>query len=216
MSVIEGQTGFVDADDVLTQTGNIGSQLAFGSRYFDIRPVIASGVFKTGHYSDLDVIGFQGADGQAISEVISEINAFTSSNAELIVLNLSHDLNTDSGYGSLTQSDWNNLFQQLTGLNHLFVAPNPTSVDLTSLSLNTFIGGGQAAVLVIAQPSDSSITLGSFATRGFYTYSQYNAFNSFANSDNLNTMINDQLTKMRSVRTSPTSQLFLLSWTLTQ
>ena len=29
-------------------------------------------------------------------------------------------------------------------------------------------------------------------------------------------MINDQLSKMRSVRTSPTSQLFLLSWTLTQ
>ncbi|KAF7791997.1 hypothetical protein EIP86_003024 [Pleurotus ostreatoroseus] len=216
MSVIEGKTGFVTDEDVLTQTQNIGQQLTFGSRYFDLRPVIASGVFKTGHYSDLDVIGFQGADGQAFSEIISELNAFTASNAELVVLNLSHDLNTDSGYGTLTQSDWNNLFQQMTGINHLFIAPNPTTVDLTSMTLNQFIGSGQAAVLVIVQPSGSGISLGSFATQGFYTYSQYNAYNSYADTDNLTTMINDQLTKMRSVRTSPTSQLFLLSWTLTQ
>lgn len=216
MSVIEGKTAFVTNEDVLTQTGNIGSQLSFGSRYFDLRPVIASGVFKTGHYSEIEIVGWQGADGQAFSEIISELNAFTASNAELIVLNLSHDLNTDSGYGTLTQSDWNNLFTQMLGINHLFIAPNPTSVDLTTMTVNQFIGGGNAAVLVIAQPSDSSITLGSFATQGFYTYGQYNAYNNYADTDDLDTMISDQLSKMRSIRTSPTSQLFLLSWTLTQ
>ncbi|PSR84202.1 hypothetical protein PHLCEN_2v5490 [Hermanssonia centrifuga] len=215
MSVITGKTAFVDADDVLTQTGSIASQLTFGSRYFDIRPVIASGVFKTGHYSDISIVGWQGADGQAISDIINEINAFTASNAELIVLNLSHDLNTDSGYGALTQTDWNNLLQQLTGINHLFVAPNPTSVDLTSMTLGQFIGNGQAAVLVITQPS-GSISLGSFATQGFYTYSQYNAYNSYSDTDSLSTMVSDQINKMKTVRTSPTSQLFLLSWTLTQ
>ena len=163
MSVIEGKTAFVTDEDVLTQTGNIGSQLQLGSRYFDLRPVIASGQFKTGHYSKLDIVGWQGADGQAFSEIISELNAFTANNAELIVLNLSHDQNTDSGYGALTQTDCNNLFQQMTGINHLFVAPNPTSIDLTSMTVNQFIGGGQAAVLVIIQPSGSGISLGSFA-----------------------------------------------------
>lgn len=216
MSVIEGKTGFVTSEDVLTQTQNIGQQLALGSRYFDIRPVIASGVFKTGHYSDLDILGFQGADGQAMSEIITELNAFTASNAELVILNLSHDMNTDSGYGSLTQANWNSLFQQMTGIEHLFVAPNPTTVDLTSMTLNQFIGSGSAAVLVIVQPSGSGISLGSYATQGFYLYSQYNAYNSYADTDSLSSMMSDQLTKMRSIRTSPTSQLFLLSWTLTQ
>ena len=53
-------------------------------------------------------------------------------------------------------------------------------------------------------------------TREFYPYNQYNADNNYADTDDLQTMINDQLTKMRSVRTSSKSQLFLLSWTLTQ
>ncbi|KAI0342816.1 PLC-like phosphodiesterase [Trametopsis cervina] len=216
MSNITGKTAFVDAGDVLTQSKNIGAQLSLGARYFDVRPVIASGHFAAGHYSQIEIVGWQGADGQTFDDMISQINAFTASNKELIILNLSHDLNTDSGYLSLTQDEWNRLFQQLTGLNNLFVAPNPTTVDLTTLTLNQYIGNGQAAVVIVVQPGNSSITLGNYATRGFYRYSQFNAYNSYADTDDLDTMITDQLNKMRTVRTSQDSQLFLLSWTLTQ
>lgn len=220
MSKIDGHTGFSgNPDVVLTQTDDIAGQLAFGARYFDIRPVIASGAYKTGHYSKLDVIGWQGANGQSFSSIVQEINAFTSQNKELIVLNLSHDLDTDAAdrnYSAFTQEQYNGMLAELAGLNNLFIAPNPTQVDLTTLTLNQFIGNGAAAVIVIVQPNNGSVTLGDYAQRGFYTYSQFNAYNSYSDTNDLGKMTSDQLSKLRSVRTNPNAQLFLLSWTLTQ
>ncbi len=76
MSVVTGRTGFADSGIVITQSRDIGQQLALGARYFDIRPVIAGGAFKTGHYSKIPVnpIGWQGADGQTIQDIIRQIN----------------------------------------------------------------------------------------------------------------------------------------------
>ncbi|THG95539.1 hypothetical protein EW026_g6133 [Hermanssonia centrifuga] len=218
MSLIDGSTFFGDdADHVLTQTLSVGGQLANGARYFDLRPVISSGIFKTGHYSTLPVVGYQGANGESFSQIISEINAFTSVNAELIILNLSHDLNTDSGYGSLTQANWNQLFQQLSGLSHLYVAPNPTTIDLSTLPLSQFIGQGSAAVIVLVDAGDTTVTLGSYASRGFYnSTTQFPLFDSYANTNDLSTLESDQLTKLAQNRTSWNSSEFLLSWTLTQ
>lgn len=218
MSVVDGKTALANENNVLTQTVAIGTQLSLGARYFDTRPVIADGAFKAGHYSDVEVLGWQGANGQSFSEIVDEINAFTEKNKELIVLNVSHDRNTDEGrdYKALTQEEWDRLFEQLTAINHLFVAPDPTNVDLTTLTLNQFIGNGEAAVLVIVQPDAPETSLGEYANRGFYFYKQFDAYNVYANSDKLETTVSDQLDKMRSVRPSPDSQLFLLSWTLTQ
>lgn len=218
MSIIGTSTAFANSENTQTQTQNLGTQLALGSRYFDLRPVISDGVFTAGHYSDVTVVGWQGADGQSLSDIINEINAFTATNKELIILNLSHDLNTDVGrdYRSLNQAEWNELYAQLSGINNLFVAPNPSTVDLSSLTVNQFIGSGQAAVVCIVQPSDSSISLGPYTTRGFYTYSQFNVYNNYSNTDNLGTMQSEQMQQLRSVRSSPDGQPFLLSWTLTQ
>ncbi|THG95538.1 hypothetical protein EW026_g6132 [Hermanssonia centrifuga] len=189
MSFVDGSTFLSSADHVLTQTLSVGGQLANGARYFDLRPVISSGIFKTGHYSTLPIIGYQGANGESFSQIISEINAFTAANAELIILNLSHDLNTDSGYGSLTQANWNQLFQQLSGLSHLYVAPNPTTIDLSTLPLSQFIGLGSAAVIVLVDAGDKTVTLGSYASQGFYnSITQFPLFNSYADSNDLSTL----------------------------
>ncbi|KAI0766796.1 PLC-like phosphodiesterase [Irpex lacteus] len=220
MSVVTGRTGFADSGIVITQSRDIGQQLALGARYFDIRPVIAGGAFKTGHYSKIPVnpIGWQGADGQTIQDIIRQINEFTANNKELIILNFGHDLNTDVGrdYRPFNQDEYNRLFEILTGIENLYVVEgeDPTTVDLTTLPLNRFIGSGRAAVLAIIEPR--SIQVGDYSRRGFYKYPQFNAYNSYANKNDLDDMINDQLDKMRKVRSSPDSQLFLLSWTLTQ
>ncbi|KAJ6510441.1 PLC-like phosphodiesterase [Mycena sanguinolenta] len=218
MSQINGGTFFSDAANTQTQTLGIAAQLAAGSRYFDIRPVITDGTYSTGHYSDISAIdSWQGSNGQSISSVISDINSFTSSNNELVIINLSHAYDTDAGnsnYPIFTQDQWNALFAELTAINHLYVDPNPTTVDLTSLPLSTFIGSSPA-VLVIVQPDDT-VDLGDYASRGFYQYSQLNAYNEYADTNTLSTMESDQLTKMAAQRTSPDSSYFLLSWTLTQ
>ncbi|KAJ7262771.1 PLC-like phosphodiesterase [Mycena haematopus] len=218
MSEITGGTFFSDAANTQTQTLSIGNQLVAGSRYFDIRPVITDGSYSTGHYSDVSAIdSWQGSNGQTISDVISDINSFTSSNNELIIINLSHAYDTDAGnsnYPIFTQAQWNALFQQLTGINHLFVAPNPTTVDLTTLTLSTFIGSSPAVVVII-QP-DNSVSLGDYASKGFYQYSQLNAYNEYADTATLSTMESDQLTKLAAQRGNPDQSYFLLSWTLTQ
>lgn len=218
MSIVDGKTPLANESNVITQSVSVGTQLSLGARYFDVRPVIANGRFKTGHYSDIDVLGWQGANGQSFQQIIDEINAFTVNNKEFIVLNISHDRNTDDGrdYRALSQEEWNRLLEELTGINHLFVAPDPVNVDLTRLTLKEFIGNGEAAVVVIAQPDAPGLTLGDYAYRGFYFYKQFDAYNSYSDSDDLGHMVSDQLNKMRLVRPNPDGQLFLLSWTLTQ
>lgn len=219
MYTLNGGTAFSDSANTQTQTLTVGQQLNAGSRYFDIRPVISDGQFVTGHYSDVTQIkSWQGSNGESMANIINDINSFTNSNQELVIINLSHAYDTDLGnsnYPALTQDQWNSLFQQMTGINHLFVAQNPSSVDLTTQTLNTFIGNGAAAVLVIVQP-DNSISLGDFANKGFYNYGQLNAYNNYADTDSLSGMENDQLNKMASQRSNPDASYFLLSWTLTQ
>ncbi|KAF9022695.1 PLC-like phosphodiesterase [Hymenopellis radicata] len=225
MSEINGGTAFSDAANTQTQTLSIGGQLTAGSRYFDIRPVITAGTYSTGHYSDITAIdSWQGSNGQSIADVISDINSFTSANKELVIINLSHAYDTDAGnsdYPIFTQGQWDALFDQLTGINHLYVDPNPTdvdpnptAVDLSTVTLSTFIASSPA-VVVIVQPDDT-IDLGDYASQGFYHYSQLNAYNEYADTSTLSTMESDQLAKMAAQRGTPDQSYFLLSWTLTQ
>ncbi|KAH7106736.1 PLC-like phosphodiesterase [Auriculariales sp. MPI-PUGE-AT-0066] len=220
MSRITGGTAFGRDCNSLTQTANIAGQLAAGSRYFDVRPVITGGLFSTGHYTgDASVLDtFQGANGQPISEIISQVNAFTASNKELVVINLSHSLNTDVGtsnYRSFNQDEWNRVLTQLMGLNNLLVASslpsgfNATSGDLSALKLNQLIGGRAAVVLVVENGADLSSWFG----KGVFSYGQYGGvYNSYSDSNNKDTVRNDQIDKL----VNQHGTLHLVSWTSTQ
>lgn len=215
---VPGTLGAAPCNTVAQVTGVLG-QLQLGVRYFDIRPVISGNQFLTGHYTNTNTaLGWQGANGQSIASIINDVNEYTAANQELVILYLSHDLNTDVGepnYSPFTQDNWNDLFEQLTGLNQLFVAPSPASVDLTMLTLSSYIGS-QAAVVVVVEPSDSSITLGDYSTKGFYMPGNFSVFNQYSDTNDLGTMENDQLNKLRTQRPNPDAGYFLLSWTLTQ
>ena len=211
-----GTAGAFDCNS-LTQTAGVAGQLAAGARYFDVRPAISGGEYYTGHYSDLGNVTWQGANGQSVQSIVDDVNAFTAGNAELVILDLSHDLNTDVGndaYRNFNQGEWDALFALLAGsLQHLFVAPgDSTSVDLTLLTLDQFIGAGTPAVVVIFSPGDASTGLGAYHGQGFYTYAQLNAYNSYSNTNDAATMVADQLAKLQ----VPGVAYRLLSWTLTQ
>ena len=214
---------FSDSCNTQTQTSGILGQLQAGSRYFDIRPVISGGQYLTGHYSDIgsgSTNTWQGGNGQSIQSIISDINTFTASNGELIILNLSADLDTDLGNGSyapFTQAQWNTLLSTLQeGISNLFVYSASGSFDLSTLPLNTYIGNGSAAVVVIVSPSASGISLGSYANQGFYSAANFPSYNVYSDTNDLDTMISDQFSKMQVQRPNPDSVFFLLSWTLTQ
>lgn len=218
MSTISGGRFLGDTTgkgDSITQTNNIGGQLQLGARFFDIRPVMAGGQFATGHYTNRD-----GANGELLTTIIAEINAFTADNAELIILDLSHGLDTDSGaWNPLTQGQWNNLLDLLTGhtagqvgLNARFVAPAGVS-DLTTLTLNDFIGSGKAAVVIVVE---DSVDVTKYAGCGVYPGSALNAFNKYTDSNDAAAMAADQMSKLLNYPRQPGNNFFVLSWTVTQ
>lgn len=216
MSVITTSTSsFITRDNTITQLAGIDQQLALGSRYFDIRPAIIDDQYYTGHYSHIAVLGWQGGSGQTIDQIIQQINNFTTENKELIILNLSHGYNGDAGFRHFNQSEWDTLLQKLTSINDLFFVNDTSAVDISTYTLNEFIGGGNASVVVVFSPGDSA-TLGPYANRGFFYNSQFDVYNNYTNTNDLQTMETDQINKLHQQRSSPSSPLFLLSWTLSE
>ena len=212
-------TAFASPCNTVTQTSLIAGQLQLGARYFDIRPVIHGEEYYTGHYTQLSIAGinsWQGANGQSMASVISDINSFTRDNPELVILYLSHDLDTDVGnskYTAFSQGQWNSLLTLMQGITDLKAV---TTGDLSQLTLNDYIGQGRAAVIVVVDPSGSNIEIGSYANKGFYSAGQYTIYNEYSDTNDLKHMTTDQLAKMQAQRSSADAPLFLLSWTLTQ
>jgi hypothetical protein len=213
MSKLDGNTAFANTQNTVTQNLDIAGQLTYGARYFDIRPVISGGIFKTGHYNQV-LCCWDGGNGQSIDDVITQVNGFLAQYQELVILDLSHGLDSDNGYGELTPTQWDQLLQKLLGLNHRYVAPQNIS-DLSLLTLQEFIGTGPA-VLVILDQDAQNVSLQSYEGSGFYSSDLFSVYNEYSNTDNADTMIGDQLAKLKAQRTDPDSGLFLLSWTLTQ
>ena len=210
---------FLVSDFTRTQTFEIYYQLDSGSRYLDVRPHLSEGRHWTGHY-----MGKLGARGQSMESIVDDINRFTATNAELIVVNLSHDTQCDDEFRHYNRDEWHSLLQQLLGLNRLFILPADSgATTLLDLKLADLIGGGRAAVVVVIEPNDP-LDLGEFAGRGFYPPALFGVFNSFANTDDCVRLREDQLRKLAAHGAAAAlaaeqhgdKSLFLLSWTLTQ
>jgi hypothetical protein len=215
MSTITDGTFFGNACNTITQTLGILGQLNAGARFFDIRPTLSGTTYSTGHYSGTgSILNFQGCSGQVMSSIIADVNAFTATNQELIVLYLSHDMVTSAGYVPFTQDQYSGMLQQMLGINDLFPLQNP-NIDLTTQTLSSFIGNGRAAVIVVVDAQ--GIALGDFATKGFYQPgTSFQVDNRFTGTPDLATMQSNQYSNLQTARTTPDSPYFLLSWTLTQ
>jgi hypothetical protein len=212
MSALNGHTFFSNEQNTVTQGMDISGQLANGARFFDVRPVVAGGVFVTGHYSYVNQFNsWQGGNGQSLDQIIDQVNDFLGQNQELVILDLSHTVDTDNDYQALSQDQWNQLLTQLMGLQHRYGAP-PNTADLSTLTLRDFIGSSPAVIVIF----EDAVNLGSFANQGFYSSSYFHIYNSYSNSDDPSVMEADQLQKMQQQRPNPDAAPFLLSWTLTQ
>lgn len=202
-----------------TQLLNFYDQLVAGSRYFDLRPVISGGEFKAGHYSELEDI-WLGGNGEKVSDIIKQVNDFTAKYKELVIINLSHTLDTDNDYKDLSQDQWNKLFDQLKGINNRFTADKPGSHDFTGNTLGSFITD-RASVFIFAQ-LPSGISLGDYANQGFFTQDNFPIYDSYSNSNDAETMKKDQLSKLKTERNlvaddaKRKDKFHIFSWTLTQ
>jgi hypothetical protein len=59
------------------------------------------------------------------------------------------------------------------------------------------------------------VKLGSYEASGVFAKSSFSLYDSYADKDNAEDVIRNQIEKMTTQRTSPISGMFLLSWTLT-
>ena len=192
----------------LTQTVSVGKQLEYGARYFDIRPVIvANGEYATGHYGSLKDILWFGANGQKLDDIVNDINAFTANHRELIIINLSHSLNTDDRIikkHSFIQEEWDGAFKILGKINFLYA----TQKNLKKTTLNEFIEKQSAVFIVLEENAD----LGDYQRKGFYYKSDFDVVNEYSDKNTVYEMANIQFERMKQNR----DNYFLLSWTLTQ
>ncbi|MBI6547777.1 hypothetical protein [Xenorhabdus lircayensis] len=214
MSLITWKTTWAFECNTLTQSNNILGQLKLGIRYFDIRPVLSDGIFFTGHYKDLGV--WEGSNGESLDSIIYEINTFTKTHNELIIIRLDHSLCLDVGilerYRSFKESEWLNLFYTLTGIDHLYY--HNGTCNISDVTLNTLTDNGtHSAVLLFVETEDTNVTLQEYNNNGFFYLSELNMYHKYSNTSSILKLSSDQIKKMNDY--APT-HYFELLWTLTQ
>lgn len=139
-------------------------------------------------------------------------------------MKISHTLNTDNGpknYTQFNQDEWNRLFEELKRIKARIVNAVAGNDDLTQWPLNKFIGSDKAAVLIIANEIDNGV-IGSYQREGIFSRDNFpSLFDSYANSNELGVMQEDQLRKLKENRNIVPDEkarkdgFFLLSWFLT-
>lgn len=161
-----------------------------------------------------------GGNGEDLSTIIQQVNDFTAKYKELVIINISHSIDTDKDYKDLSQAQWNDLFTTLTKLNYRFTINNPSTTDLSRYKLADFITDRASILLIVELPRD--ITLGAFANQGIYTSANFPTYNAYSKTNNLATMQQDQLAKLRAQRKivgnagARKGVFHVFSWTLTQ
>ncbi|MCB1713810.1 MAG: hypothetical protein KDK04_00725 [Candidatus Competibacteraceae bacterium] len=200
-----------------TQNHTILGQLQAGSRYFDIRPVLYNGTMYTGHYAVHKDLGTLGCNGQSIADILADVNNYLKRGKDLVILKFSHYFDRDSG-GAFSDSQMKMLLTQVTSALQplLYSGPVPSG-GLQSTKVNDFIGSGGKVLAVFDGLSDSLKS----QYKGVYSYADKGnsgdlvVYDRYANSNDLDTMISDQLNKLDNPA-NHRGNLFLLSWTLTQ
>jgi hypothetical protein len=193
----------------LTQTKDIAGQLNLGTRFFDIRPGLRGGKLFCAHGDTK--LGGMGATGQSIDDVIRQVNAFTDTHNELVILNISHGMNMDkSGFPNFSSAEWKTVFDTLSiGLkNRVF---QPAYADLSRTKLNDLLKGNQEVIILCAE---NSYTLPvALQWNGFFsTKDNFAILDRYADKKNWREMYDDQRDKLA----TNGADYFLLSWTLTQ
>lgn len=209
MSDLTHSTFLSVEENTLTQWADIAGQLSAGIRYFDLRPVISAGIFVSGHYSKIGD-SWIGGNGQSLSSIIDQVNAFLSNNKELVILDLSHMSNTDEDWRGLDDEEYGRLFTELERIEHRCTSV-PLDTDLSVLPLSSFISDTASVIVIISDAVPIPLPPNS----GIFPHDTLHIFNSFANTPLASAMRSDQIEKLAAQRTSRDSPMFLLSWTLT-
>jgi hypothetical protein len=146
------------AHNTVTQSKDTFQQLIGGARIFDIRPVHLGGTFYCGHFSQLGSL-MVGGTGRKIENIVKDINSFNSQHpGELIIIDISHQMNTDKKFRDLTPALWENLFHELVKIEALWFPPtSDLPDDLSTLPLSSFIAPGSKSSVLVRLPNGAPL-----------------------------------------------------------
>lgn len=145
--------------NTLTQSHGVYAQAENGARYFDIRPVIRKGEFYVGHFSRVArplwvLVGPDvGGTGSLIQDIVHDINRFNDDfPGELVILDISHDMDIDNGFRHFNMDEWYELYSILDGIVDLWIPQTSGPLDLSTVPLSTFIKPGSRSATIIRLP----------------------------------------------------------------
>jgi hypothetical protein len=191
------------------------NQLMFGSRYLDIHPVSKNGKFYSGFYHKTQRLisssssngegssgkssffaegeqqppryEWEGALGQSLHSIITDINNFTSYFKELVIVSLTNDHNLDNeGYPGFTAEEYNTFFRKITSsLQNLYIVPKASIgskaendnefegsdiTDFTLLPLHSLIANKACVIVLVDCPVEY---LKEWSNHGIYHLSSF-------------------------------------------
>jgi len=199
-----------------TQDLSIASQLNYGIRWFDLRPLYDSGtgtIYMWHGDPSLYVTG------PKLADVLDQMKSFLQTHEELVILKFSHFLNfNDTTYAQLAQ-------QIVKALEPWLVEKTPNGKRLADVTLYEYVSGGGAALAVMDQTYFFKNR-----TPGLWHYRDWDkddaangdlrVYDSYADMWTYSNMKADQIGKFDSYDgickpANVICDLFLLSWTLT-
>lgn len=154
--------------------------------------------------------------GQDFDSIVQQLNSFTASNGELVVLYVSHAMKFDNWERDdvpiLTSQEWDSFLTYMQSkVSNLSTKITDTTTDITQMTLNSLIGKG-AQVLVIADANE--VLWDKWAGKGFIKRSQFYYPEETLQAETVNALVPNQTGYLKQYRTSPDSAIFGVSWVL--
>ena len=172
----------------LAQEMDIAEQLNAGIRYFDLRPYCENGEFYIHH----SLVGVK------MESLLQDFSSYLSTiKKELIIIKVSHFCNFNSEQHKVLAYMFYHHFN-----NYLYKGTG----SIPETEFGTFVNDGPCVILWY----ENSTVCDSWD--GFYR--NIGVYDRYSNTEDYNSMKDDQLAKLKSVGGS-SGRLFLLSWTLT-
>lgn len=207
--------------NTVTQTKNIYHQLMAGSRFFDIRPLVREGdpstKWRTAHVSNVPVVGMEGCEGEKKQQIIDELCSFFDDSIhknELVILKLSHCYKyVRCGFfkglaESLSQNERDRLYLDLTSrLPDDLLVKCHDDCNLMDMTLKEILAKGNIILLMEGDVSAKEI--------GVFNFKDLPIYDEYANTNDYNKMIHDQMKKLQHQYHRYPNKLFLFSDTLT-
>ena len=211
--------------NTVTQTSDIGGQLSYGARYFDIRPVIekeaeGSEWIGAGHVQEVSsqTYGCIGEDRESIYENLNNFFADEDHSKELVILKVSHCATNPNWahYESCSNTKIDQMARDMA-LNldqHLVKCDNCNILDMT---LNEILSLGNIILVVTSGDNEVRDTANGIFSWGYSCKKcDYYVIDDYTNTEDFEEMRSGQYELLSDYDNHDRDdQLFLLSWTLT-